>query len=64
MSDTRKVFKKFNSFAAADEEDKRYYRALSPAQRINILLALIIQHQQSDEPTKGFARVYRVIKLA
>ncbi len=58
-----KVFQVFNSFAEADEADKKYYRSLTPAQRIEILLILrSIFKQNDDEPRGRLKRVYRIIK--
>lgn len=52
----------YNSFAEADEADKRYYHQLTPAERIKILLTLIAERHESDEAATGFKRVYRIIK--
>jgi hypothetical protein len=59
-----KVVKLYNSFSQADDEDKRFYRSLTPAQRLDNLLTLIAQHQatQAHEATEGFKRVYRIVK--
>lgn len=64
MPGMKKVIKIFNSFVEADKDEKGYYRSLSPAQRLDILLSLIAQHQvtQDYEATEGFKRVYRIIK--
>ena len=44
--------------------DREYYRRLSPAERIHILLELIERHHEGDdEASKGFARVYRITNL-
>ena len=57
----RTYFKVFSSFAEAEAADKEYYRSLSPAQRIEILLMLREQYSPyDDELTKGFKRVCRV----
>lgn len=66
MSGMEKTIKVFNSFTEADEADKRFYRSLSPRQRMDILLTLIAQRQiaQAHEATEGFKRVYRIIKLS
>jgi hypothetical protein len=61
-----KVVKLLSSFSQADEEDKRFYRSLTPAQRLDILLTLVAQRQamQANETTEGFKRVYRTIKCS
>jgi hypothetical protein len=56
-----RVVKKFNSFAEADEADRRFFRSLSGKQRLEILLE-IIRSQHSDHE-QGFKRVYRIVKL-
>jgi len=57
------ALKVFSSFDEAEASDKEYYRSLSPAQRIQILLFLREQYSPyDDELTKGFKRVYRVIE--
>lgn len=59
-----KTFQVFHSFADAERADKEYYRSLSPAERMKILLTLIAQWQErkTDEPTEGLKRVYQIIK--
>lgn len=59
-----KKVKVIKSFAEADAEDKRYYHSLTPSERLDILLTLIARNRKPDEVAKGFARVYRVVKLA
>ena len=59
----KKTIRVFKSFAEAENADKEYYRGLTPAQRIAMLL--ILRDQYSPYPndiTEGFKRVYRVIK--
>jgi hypothetical protein len=53
----------FKSFAEAEQADKDYYRSLSPAERIELLLILRDQlSPYSDELTEGFERVCRVVE--
>ena len=60
MEKTLQVFK---SFAEAEEADKKYYRSLSPNERIALLLLLRDQYRPyPNELTEGFKRVYRIIK--
>jgi len=55
---------KFKSYAEAELANREYYRRLCPAERIDILLELIERHHEGDdEARKGFARVYRIVKL-
>ena len=55
----------FESFEEAEEADKEYYRSLSPADRVEILLILRDQYNPyDDELTKGFERVYRIIECS
>lgn len=57
------AFRVFSSFAEAEEADRQYYRSLTPAERIEMLLVLRDQYRPySNELTEGFQRVYRVIK--
>jgi hypothetical protein len=58
-----KTLQVFNSFAEAEEADKKYYRSLSPNERIALLLLLRDQYRPyPNELTEGFKRVYRIIK--
>ena len=51
------------SFAAAAAADKAYYKSLTPAERIRLLLELRNQyHPYSNEAAAGFKRVYRIVK--
>jgi hypothetical protein len=55
----------FESFEEAEEADKEYYRSLSPAQRVEILLILRDQYSPyDDELTQGFERVCRIIECS
>jgi hypothetical protein len=60
----QKVKRVFKSLAEAEKANKEYYKSLSPAQRLNILLTLIDQNKSNkpDEAGTGLKRVYRVIK--
>ena len=61
----RTAFKVFSSFEEADAANEEYYRSLSPAQRLEILLILREQcSPYSDELTEGFERVCRVVERA
>ena len=59
----KKSIRIFKSFAEAENADKEYYRALTPAKRIEMLLILRDQYRPyPNDLAKGFKRVYRVIK--
>jgi hypothetical protein len=59
----KRTIQVFKSFAEAEEADKRYYRSLSPNERVALLLMLREQYSPySNELTEGFKRVYRIIK--
>jgi hypothetical protein len=53
MPSMEKAVKLFHSCSQADEDDKRFYRSLSPADQLDILLKLIAQRQaaQAQETT-------------
>ena len=58
-----KVLQVFNSFAEAEEADRKYYESLTPAQRIEILLVLRNRIKLNDDEPRGrLKRVYRIIK--
>lgn len=55
----------FASFEEADAADDAFYAALSPQERLDLLLDLIAaQREASGEATEGFARIYRVVELS
>jgi len=59
-----RVVAKFQSHQEADEADALYYRQLTAAQRLEILLELIEWfHPDTDAPAQGLQRVYRIVKL-
>ena len=53
---------KFNSHRAADAADRAYYKSLSPAQRLAILLDIINAQRSNDETSQRLARVCRIVK--
>ena len=60
-----KTIRVFDSFEEAEAADKEYYRSLSPAERVEILLILREQYSPyDDELTQGFERVYRIIEFS
>jgi hypothetical protein len=55
----------FDSFEAADRADADQYAALSPAERVDILLDLIARYRESlGEAAERFERVHRVVELS
>jgi hypothetical protein len=55
----------FSNHAEAAAADRAYYRALSPEQRLDLLLDIVRQHRESeDEAAARFERVYRVVELS
>jgi hypothetical protein len=60
-----KVLRAFRSFDEADRADEQYYAALTPQERVEILLDLIAKHRESlGEAAERFERVYRVVELS
>jgi hypothetical protein len=58
-----KIIRRYASYQEAEQADLEYYRNLTPDQRMNILFELTERHrQENDEPSEGFARVYRIVK--
>ena len=57
------AFRVFSSFEEAEAADREYYHSLSPNERLDIML-LLREHYSpySDELTKGFERVCRIIE--
>lgn len=59
-----KVVHCFSSFAEAEEAEHRAYAALSPQERLDLLLEMLSETwTDDDEATAGLQRVYRVIEL-
>jgi hypothetical protein len=58
------VAARYANHEEAEKATREYYRRLTPAKRIEILLELIeAANAGADEASKGFARVYRVTQL-
>ena len=53
---------KFATFEEAEEADREYYRALTPDERISMMIELIYP-EGGDAAAARFERVYRVVKL-
>ena len=56
------VLRKFATFQEAEEADRAYYRSLTPAERLSMMLDLIYP-EGGDAATARFERVYRIVKL-
>ena len=58
-----KVVRKFASFEEAEKADREYYRSLTPAERLAIMIDMIYP-EGSDAASAGFERVYRIVKFS
>jgi len=59
------IVAKFSSPQQAREATLLYYRQLSPAERLKILLELIDSaRKEGDASSEGFERVYRISPLS
>ncbi len=59
-----KIYKKFSSFAEADQADDAYYASLTPNERVDILLELIARYGMVfDGSPERFERVFKVTSL-
>jgi methylmalonyl-CoA mutase N-terminal domain/subunit len=56
------VVRKFTTFDEAEEADRAYYRALTAAERLSIMLDLIYP-EGGDAAATRFERVYRIVEL-
>lgn len=58
------VIERFESLQDADEAEDAYYAALSPDERLDILLEIVARgNEGAGEAAEGFARVHRVTEL-
>ena len=56
--------RKFSSFQEAEEADREFYRSLTPAQRIQMLLELLeLVWPDKDGSPPRLERVYRVAEF-
>lgn len=59
------IVAKFASHDEAEQATLAYYRQLTPAQRLEILLELIeAANAQTNAASQGLARVYRITRLS
>jgi hypothetical protein len=56
------VARKFATFEEAEAADRAYYRSLTPAERIALMID-IIYPEGSNADSSRFERVYRIVKL-
>jgi hypothetical protein len=55
----------FSSFAEADSASRAQYGAMSPDERLALVLELCRRHREEQgETAERLARVYRVVELA
>ena len=60
-----RVIRKFDSFKEAERADADHYAALTPQERVNVLLYLVESYRQSlGETSERLERVYRVVELS
>lgn len=57
-----RVIQKFATFEEAEAADRAYYRALTPQQRLSIMIEMIYP-EGGDAAATRFERVYRIVKL-
>jgi hypothetical protein len=57
-----RVVHKFATFEEADAADRDYYRSLTSAERLAIMMDLIYP-EGGDAASTRFERVYRIVKL-
>ena len=56
---------RFSSHEDSKKAEREYYRWLTPAQRLEILLELIDRRRdKSDASSERLERVYRIVKLS
>jgi hypothetical protein len=60
-----RAIRTFKSFAEAEAQEHAEYAALSPDERVDILLELIARYRESlGEAAEGFERVHRIVELS
>ncbi len=63
--DVESQVKRFSSHEDSKDAEREYYRGLTPAQRLDILLELIDRRRdKSDASSERLERVYRIVKLS
>jgi len=62
---SQKELQIFRNFEDADRADDEYYASITPEQRLEILLSLVLAHRESQgEASTRLERVYRVTELS
>jgi hypothetical protein len=65
QSVSERVLQLFTTFEDAERADDEYYASLTPAERLEILLSLVLaQREAQGEASTRFERVYRVTQLS
>ena len=58
------ICKVFKSHEEAEAADRAYYAAMSPQERLNLLLEIVARHRESlGEAAERFERVHRIVEL-
>ena len=57
-----KTIRVFKSFEEAETADREYYRSLTPAERIQIVLMLRERYRASNKLPNNFQRVCRIVE--
>lgn len=58
------IVRRFDSHADAEEADRRYYRSLTPQQRVDLLVELVYGRRDLNDPaSERLERVCRVVEL-
>jgi hypothetical protein len=57
-----RVIRKFTTFEEAEAADRNFYRSLTPAERLAIMIDLIYP-EGGDADSTRLERVYRIVKL-
>ena len=64
-TDVESHVKRFSSHEDSKKAEREYYRRLTPAQRLEILLELIDRHRKATGASSDrIERVYRIVKLS
>jgi len=57
----RKTLRRYSSFQEAEDADRAFYASLSPQERLDMLLDLVVRHREfMGEAAERLERVYRV----
>lgn len=56
--------RKFRSFEEERKADNQMYREMAPKERVDLLLALVKHHNETNGIEPRLKRVYRIVKLS